>query len=34
MRKKQDIIWKQKYTMGIDGEMGDKVFEKESLRIS
>ena len=23
-----------KYTLGIGGEMGDKVFEKESLRIS
>lgn len=23
-----------KYIMGIGGEMGDKVFEKESLRIS
>ena len=23
-----------KYTMGISGEMGDKVFEKESFRIS
>ena len=23
-----------KYIMGIDGEMGDKVFEKESFRIS
>ena len=23
-----------KYTLGIGGEMGDKVFEKESFRIS